>query len=407
VRVIVNQLPALTRKTGVGHYTAELVRCLRRQTGEGTISTFPKDWLGQTSKLWDQLRGRLEPTAAEVPAGPRRPGTVLGSLRRTALQCLRRGGRHLVSLSFRASCRGGCYDLYHETNFIPLPSDLPTVVTLHDLSVVLHPEWHPAHRVAYFERHFHRGLAQCAHFLSVSEFGRQEVIRRLHIPPEQVTRTYNGIRPGLAPLPHGEVALRLRRLGLPPAYLLYLGTIEPRKNILMLLRAYCALPGALRQRCPLLLVGGWGWNAADVAAYFHGEARHHGVMHLGYLPDESLPVLYNGARALVYPSWYEGFGLPPVEMMACGGAVLASTAGALAETVGGQAHLIDPADTDGWRAALMRAIEDDDWCANLRRGATDVARPFTWERCAADTLRVYQKLCGRLVDEGGVKPQAA
>jgi alpha-1,3-rhamnosyl/mannosyltransferase len=407
VRVIVNQLPALMRKTGIGHYAAELVRCLRRQAGEGPIRTFPQDWLGHAPRLWDRLRSRLEPTAGEPGAGPRRSGTVLGSLRKTALQCLRRGGRHLIGLYFQASCRGGRYDLYHETNFIPLPSDLPTVTTLHDLSVVLHPEWHPAHRVAYFERHFHRGLARCAHFLTVSEFGRQEVIRTLNIAPERVTRTYNGIRPGLGPLPLEEVADGLRRLGLPPAYLLYLGTIEPRKNVLMLLRAYCALPGPLRQRCPLLLVGGWGWNAGDVAAYFHGEARHRGVLHLGYFPEESLPVVYNGARALAYPSWYEGFGLPPVEMMACGGAVLASTAGAVAETVGSSAHLIDPADLEGWRAALARVIQDDDWRETLRRGATEVARPFTWDRCAADTLRVYEKLCGHGTQAGGPGRQAA
>jgi alpha-1,3-rhamnosyl/mannosyltransferase len=104
--------------------------------------------------------------------------------------------------------------------------------------------------------------------------------------------------------------------------------------------------------------------------------------------------LYNGARALVFPSFYEGFGLPPVEMLACGGAVLASTAGAVAETVGGQAHLIEPLDIDGWREAMRRVVEDDDWWHSLRRGAVESARPFTWEQCAADTLRVYRQLAG-------------
>jgi alpha-1,3-rhamnosyl/mannosyltransferase len=186
------------------------------------------------------------------------------------------------------------------------------------------------------------------------------------------------------------VQVVLRQLGLPSRYLLYLGTIEPRKNILMLLRAYVSLPASLRSNWPLLLVGTWGWNAGDVAEYLHGEARHRGVIHVGYVQEHHLPALYSGARALLYPSWYEGFGLPPLEMMACGGAVLASTAGALVETVGRKAHLIDPRDEDGWRAAIARVVEHDDWWRSLRRGVRAIARPFTWERCAEETLEVYR-----------------
>jgi alpha-1,3-rhamnosyl/mannosyltransferase len=140
------------------------------------------------------------------------------------------------------------------------------------------------------------------------------------------------------------------------------------------------------------LVGSWGWNTTAVAQYLHAEARHRGVIHLGYLDESYVPAVYNGARALLYPSLYEGFGLPPVEMLACGGAVLASTAGALVETVGGHAHLLHPADVDAWRTALLRVVTDDDWWNHLRRGAVAAARPYTWDRCAADTLRVYRAL---------------
>jgi O-antigen biosynthesis alpha-1,3-rhamnosyltransferase len=161
-----------------------------------------------------------------------------------------------------------------------------------------------------------------------------------------------------------------------------------------LLRAYCALPEELRTRWPLLLVGSWGWNTVAVADYLHREARHRGVLHRGYVDEQHLAAIYNGARALVYPSLYEGFGLPPLEMMACGGAVLASTAGALVETVGSRAHLIDPYDLDGWRAAMLRVVEDETWWHDLRTGVMAVARPYTWDRCAADTLRVYRTVCG-------------
>jgi alpha-1,3-rhamnosyl/mannosyltransferase len=264
------------------------------------------------------------------------------------------------------------------------------VVTIPDLSVLLHPEWHPADRVAYFEKNFQRGLAQGSHFLAISEFGRQEIIRILNIAPTRVTRTYMGIRRGLGPLSANQVGPILARLGLPSQYLLYLGTIEPRKNLLRLLKAYCALPQELRSHWPFLLVGGWGWNTADIADYFHNEARHRGVIHLGYVKDRYLGAVYNGARALVYPSLYEGFGLPPLEMMACGGAVIASTAGALAETIGTKAHLVEPEDLDGWKDAMARVIRDEDWQRSLRQGAPDVARPYTWDRCATQTLAVYQ-----------------
>ncbi len=393
MRVLVNGLTASGGRTGIGHYTAELLRCLHDRTADAAIDCFPSPWIRHARHAWIRFRPWLErgglgsPGAAAKSNGP-------ANWRQRLLRRLRSLGQTLLTHNHASFCRRGQYDLYHEPNFIPLPSDLPTIATLHDLSVLLHPEWHPADRVVDFERRFRDGLKRCVHFLAISEFGRQEIIRTLNIRPQQVTRTYMGVRPGLGPLPAEQVQQTLHRLNLPPRYLLYLGTIEPRKNVLTLLRAYCSLPDKLRAHYPLLLVGGWGWNATDVAAYLDAEAKARGVLHVGYLPDEHMPALYNGARALIYPSFYEGFGLPPLEMMACGGAVIASTAGAIAETVGRRAHLVQPLDIDGWRAAMRRVADDDDWHHELRRGAEEVARPFTWEACAADTLRAYHIVHG-------------
>jgi alpha-1,3-rhamnosyl/mannosyltransferase len=397
LRIVVNHLIATGTKTGVGHYTAQLLRCLRAQAGDDLIDGTPKDWVHRLTRLGQRLRPLLDNTkaprrtpAGEAAAEPGSPGRPGASWRTHVLNALRECGRSVLVRHFRSLCARNHYDLYHEPNFIPLPLDLPTVVTVHDLSVLHHPEWHPADRVAMFERRFHKGLARCAHVLAISEFGRKEILDTFHLAPVRVTRTYMGVRPELGPLPPEVVQPTLKRLGLPPRYLLCLGTIEPRKNVLTLLRAYCSLPGPVRADYPLVLVGGWGWNAADVAGYLEGEARHRGVLHRGYLPDEHLSAVYNGARALAFPSFYEGFGLPPLEMMACGGAVLASTAGAVVETVGSRAHLVDPRDGDGWREALLRVLLDDDWWRSLRQGVTEVARPYTWEQCAADTLRVYR-----------------
>ncbi|HEV3443694.1 MAG TPA: glycosyltransferase family 1 protein [Gemmataceae bacterium] len=391
MRVVVNQLASLGVKTGIGHYTVELLRCLRQQAGDDQIESFPNGWIRCAREVGTRLRPHLE-GCARHPAGVARQASA--GIRQQAVGCLRQIGRVVMVQHFRMVCAARTYDLYHEPNFIPLPCDRPTIATIHDLSVILHPEWHPADRVAYFERHFHRAVKRCQHFFAISEFGRHEIIRHLGIAPERVTRTYMGIRTGLGPMDPGATASTLRKLGLPPRYLLYLGTLEPRKNVLMLLRAYCALPANVRGEWPLLLVGGWGWNAGELAEYLHNEARHRGVIHPGYIAEEYLPAIYNGARALLYPTLYEGFGLPPIEMMACGGAVVASTAGAVVETAGARAHLVHPEDCDGWRTAMIRLVEDNAWWKPLRKDVAQAAAPFTWEQCAADTLRAYRLVCG-------------
>jgi glycosyltransferase involved in cell wall biosynthesis len=393
MRVLINGLSMAGAKTGIGHYTAELYRSLLQQVGTDEIGCFPAPWVRRARGVWARVRPLVEratPSPSQAAAG--KPAPAFAS--RSTFGGLRSIGQALLTRHFRAICRKGRFDLYHEPNLIPFRGDLPTVTTLHDLGVLLHPEWHPSDRVAHYVRNFRQGIERSIHFITVSDFGRREVIESLGLAPERVTRIYQGIRPNLRPLPGPEVRMALDQLGLPPRYLLSVGTIEPRKNVLTLLRAYCALPVEVRDAYPLLLVGGWGWNSADVATYLDSEARHKNVRHVGYLPERYLCALYNGARALAFPSLYEGFGLPPLEMMACGGAVLASTADALEETVGGQAHLVAPHDLDGWREALLRVTCDDDWWHQLRLGGEDVARPFTWERCAAETLALYRSLAG-------------
>lgn len=396
MRVVINQATTLGQKAGIGHYTDQLLRHLRELGTDDRIDTFPTGWVRRASETYSRTRSIFySGSDSSSKSGKKKKAEGwLAAARRAGMNQLYRAGQQLMTWHFRSLCARNAYDLYHEPNVLPLPSDRRTVATIHDLSLLLNPEWHTSERVAHFQRNLPRALKQCAHFLTDSDFIRGQMVELLGVPAERISRVYLGIRPGLEPMSAWRVRERIKRLGLPERYLLYVGTIEPRKNLLPLLRAYCDLPTGLRCRWPLLLVGRWGWNAQGVADFLEASGRDRGVIHLGYLPDEDLGAVYNGARALIYPSLYEGFGLPPLEMMACGGAVLASTAGALVELVGAKAHLVDADDIDGWRQALARVVSDDDWWAELRRGAVELARPFTWRRCAEETLEVYRKVCG-------------
>ncbi len=389
MKVIINGQASAGARTGVGHYAAELSRCLRASCAPDEVVCVQPDPLAG-------LKRRLSPVRAWMDAAPAKdagPSAADRSFRLTWGQWLlwkaKQAALVLTAARFRGLARG--FDLYHEPNFIPLRCDLPTVVSVHDLSVILHPEWHPAHRVFDWEERFRGGLGRARHVLTISDHVRHEIITHLGLPPEMVTRTYCGPRPHFRRLPPEETAAALRRLGLPPSYLLHVGTIEPRKNLLLLLRAYRDLPAEVRAACPLVLVGGWGWNSADVHDFLAGPGKQCGVIHAGYVAEADLPAVYNGARALVFPTRYEGFGMPTVEMFACGGAVIASTAGAVAEVVAGRGVVIDPDDLECWRDAMRRVITDDDWRVSLTRGGVELAATFTWERCAAETLAAYRR----------------
>jgi alpha-1,3-rhamnosyl/mannosyltransferase len=389
MNVLFNQTSTFEQKTGVGHYAYQLRDHLTRAAG-CRVSSFPADrWLKLDRRmraLWARLRSLRG--SVKHPCNPLR---LFGPLRGLGRAC-RNAYLRWIAWTHEQAFFGNRYDLYHEPNFIPFPSSLPTVTTLHDLSVVLHPEWHPDSRVRWYEANFPRSLKQSSHFVTVSDFTRQQVIQHLGIPRDQVTSVPNGYRPEFRPLPIAAVKEVLWRRQLPPRYLLYVGTIEPRKNVLTLMQAYVSLPEQVRCDWPLLLVGGWGWKVERERAYYEDVARHKGVHHTGYVPDEDLPALLNGARALVYPSKYEGFGLPPLEMLACGGAVLASRIPPIVEVASGAAHLVAPEDVDGWRDAMQKVVSDHDWWRELRRDAVTVAARFTWERSARETAKVYRRV---------------
>jgi alpha-1,3-rhamnosyl/mannosyltransferase len=292
---------------------------------------------------------------------------------------------------FAAYSRTRPFDLYHEPNFLPYPCRKPTVVTVHDLSVWLHPEWHPSDRVSQHRKRFAQGLRRADHILVVSDTVRNDVLREFDLSPSKVTRVYNGIS-GDFRIFDAEVLQAARvQWNLPPRYFLAVGSVEPRKNLLTALRAYVDLPEAVRQDCPFVLAGPWGWKSEDVRHFFETQGSQKGIIRLGYVPDEDLPKVYAGATALVFPTLYEGFGLPPLEMLAVGGRVLVSDLPITREILKSHATYLPCLDVNAWREA-MRVVSEQSPVVNM--AASRYAREFTWQNTVTETLAVYRATLG-------------
>ncbi len=386
MKVLVNYLPALKQRSGIGHYTAELCAALSGSNYPLELDLFPDP---QWAPWIKSIESRFKEVVPKVSSENASQAVSISSIVKKNLKSLARNGLNYL-FADRAR-KSGC-DLHHEPNFLPFDLDLPTIATIHDLSVIRYPQWHPVDRVIEFEKRFEKTIRNGSHFLTDSEFVKQELVKEFNLPADKITATLLGIRNGLSPIAMPEARAVLRELNLPQKYFLHLGTIEPRKNLLFLMQVYCSLPLKIREQYPLLLVGGWGWRAEAEYRYYEETAKHNQVILSGYIPDDKISAVYNGARALLAPSHYEGFGLPPAEMMACGGAVIASRIGTHQEVCGSSAAFCHPDDKDSWRDALMQIAWDDEWHRSLRRGAVEAASKFSWHHCALKTFLAYEKV---------------
>jgi glycosyltransferase involved in cell wall biosynthesis len=261
-------------------------------------------------------------------------------------------------------------------------------VTIHDLSFLFYPRSFRVVNRLYLRLLTRLSVQRAGRVLAVSASTRRDVIRYYGVPAEKVDVVYNGVDPAFEPLPGDQVAVFRARQGLPDRFILFVGTLEPRKNVARLIRAYAQLP---RSRPPLLLVGGKGWFYEDIFRLVEEMDLSADVHFVGYVPAEDLPLWYNAADLFVYPSLYEGFGLPPLEAMACGTPVVASTSSSLPEVVGDAGLLVDPADTAGLAAALQAGVSDAGVRARLRQAGPERARQFSWQATARETVDSYRR----------------
>ena len=304
----------------------------------------------------------------------------------------------------------GDVDVFHALNyFFPAQRGRAAlVVTVHDLSALRHPEWHPSRRALLHRLAFRRTIEAVDHVIAVTEAVRAEVIADLGVPPERVTAILHGATPGFLPRKPAELKPILDRCGLASGeYLLWAGAIEPRKNLIRLVEAVAALQARRRGTPPLVLAGPSGWRNREIRRRM--DAARPSVRYLGYVSSEDMAALMAGCAAFVFPSLYEGFGLPVLEAMACGVPVITSRGGALEEVAGDAAILVDPLDPEAIAAGIETVLDDAALRESLVKKGLARAAQFSWERTATETLRVYERAIetrGRTGRGGGRVPAA-
>jgi glycosyltransferase involved in cell wall biosynthesis len=286
-------------------------------------------------------------------------------------------------------------DLVHGMAYsVPAAWAGPSVVTVYDLSFLLFPKaFKPANRI-YLAATTRATARRARRVLTISEHARRDIVRLLSVPKEYVDVTYPAVEDRYRSLPDDQVrAFRLAR-GLPQAFVFALGTLEPRKNLVGLLHAYARLS---KPRPPLFVAGGAGWRFSPIFDTVRQLHLSEEVHFLGFVPEDELPLWYNAARLFVFPSLYEGFGLPVLEAMACGTPVITSTAASLPEVAGKAAVLVQPADTDRIAQEMQRVLDDPQVRMEMHAAGRIQASRFTWHGMTEQTVASYTRAVSQRV----------
>lgn len=285
------------------------------------------------------------------------------------------------------------FDLLHSPDFIPpWRGRFHRLITVHDLTFLYYPQFLTAESRRYYNDQIERAVRIADHISADSSNTKDDLVRLLGVPPEKVTVVWLAPNPIYRPLDEAACVPVLARLGLSRGFLLFTGTLEPRKNVTGLLTAYRALCDRKASMPPLVLAGRRGWLYNEIFQQITKLKLTDRVRFAENLPNEDLIALYNASALFVLPSFYEGFGLPVLEAMACGTPVVCSERGSLKEIAGDAALLIHPDDLEGLADAMAHALEDESLRAQMReRGFANVTR-FSWERTARETLGIYKRV---------------
>ena len=284
-------------------------------------------------------------------------------------------------------------DLLHVQYTAPPFCPAPVVATIHDLAFEHLPKTFTRRGSWQLKMTVRRTAQRAARIATVSEFSRQDILLTYGLPPDKVVVTYNGVNASFTPTPEraDEAVLMRQKYGIARSFILAVGSLQPRKNLVRLIRAYNQLRTQYADfKEQLVIVGRQLWLHEEVFREVKKQQWGRDVILTGYVPEADLPPLYRAAQVFAYPSLFEGFGLPPLEAMACGTPVVTSNGSSLPEIVGEAAILIDPLDEQTLAAGLYCAVTDHQLRARLRQEGLLQAERFTWRKAAEKTLRLYQ-----------------
>lgn len=356
-------------RAGIGEYTLRLTQALARTFGEHHFTL---------------LQDRRDKQSLLAAPNIKVAHTLVPSHHRLEQQLLPWVVNHLAT------------DVFHSPDFIPpLHSAGPSVITIHDLAFLIYPHFLTRDSARYYGQ-IDRAIRRANRIIAVSESTKHDLIKKLGASEDKITVIYEAADPLFRPEEHAAALHHVQALfEIPEDFILFVGTIEPRKNIPGLLRAYRRLRDKYKLTPALVLAGAPGWLSEDVAKLVNDlELKAH-CFFLGRVSSHDLLHLYNAAQCLAHPAFYEGFGVTPLEAMACGTPVVVSNVSSLPEVVGDAALLVDPKNDEEITVALWRVLTDAALRAQLRAKGLRRAEAFSWERAACQTMEVYRKATGR------------
>lgn len=364
-------LPLSRKKTGIGHYTFELARSL------ATIVP------GHEFEIVSPSVFSIDDAELPIPENLKLFSAGLNGLRR----------RCWWSIYLPRYCKRASFALFHGTNFeLPYWTKCPTVLTIHDLSLLLYPETHEKHLVRRARLKLPRAARTAAAIITPSEAVKSEVCEHWGVSADKVFAIPEAARAAFYPMALSQSRAVCQRLGVEDEFILFVGTVEPRKNLLTLVRAFERIIRGTSTHVQLVIAGDKGWLSDDLMNYLRDNDVRERVLFTGHLPDGDLRALYSSCRVFVYPSLYEGFGLPLLEAMACGAPVVTSRVPSIMETVGDVARLINPSDVEDLASGIMWLLDDAIEREHCSAAGLQHVKRFSWERTARATWDIYQKL---------------
>ncbi len=283
-------------------------------------------------------------------------------------------------------------DLLHALAFVaPVAAPLPFITTIYDLSFIRYPKAFRPHNRWYLNTFTRQSAKRAKAIIAISESTRQDVIQAFGVSPDKVHTVYCGVDPVFKPLPASEIAAFKAKKGLPEKFILRLGTIEPRKNVEGVIKAYAFWRKQDKTAPKLFIAGGKGWYYQQVFQLVEELGLSEHIVFPGYLPQEDLPLWYNASDLFVYPSHFEGFGLPVLEAMACGTPVITSNVSSLPEVAGEAGILLHPTDTEALNQAMQTVFRNANLARDMRQKGLVQAAKFNWRKTAAQTAQIYRQ----------------